>query len=84
MSLMVIEVLVLTVRFDSAVLANNDQAWSRLLSQGPLAGQFAISLLAALAVFSGNQFRRGLNRVAARIATVPFPRLALLAHLGRS
>jgi exosortase E/protease (VPEID-CTERM system) len=79
--LIVVEALLLTVRFDLNSLGESDRPWTVLLRQTPLAGQFAISLAVALIVFSGERLYRSVTRLAIQIADAPLPWIALAAHL---
>ncbi len=80
LALILVEVLILTVRFDSGSIAG-DPVWAGVLSQTPILGQFAIALAAALLVFSGDRFHLALMRIAAQATHVRFPWFTLAVHL---
>jgi exosortase E/protease (VPEID-CTERM system) len=79
--LLIVELLTLTLRFDTVTLEGDTRWWAELLGQSYLLPQVAIAVVVATLFFSGSQLRQALNRVSERRhRSHPWP-LFLLAHL---
>jgi exosortase E/protease (VPEID-CTERM system) len=79
--LLVIEVLVLSIRFDTGSLQEAN-VWSEIVGRAPLLPQLGIALLTALAVIGGYRLRQAGVKLAEAAAAEPFPWRLLAAHLA--
>src|SRR5262245_36947708 len=61
--LLIVELLTLTLRFDTVTLEGDTRWWAELLGQSYLLPQVAIAVVMATLFFSGTQLRQALNRV---------------------
>jgi exosortase E/protease (VPEID-CTERM system) len=64
---LIIEIVLFSTRFDTATIEDVDLAWATALGQVSLIGRFAVSIVAALVIFSGSSVTKSWRQMAADV-----------------
>lgn len=79
--LLLVEIFVLTFRYDTWSLSLEDSLWAKLLGESPLALRLGITALFATLLLGGGRLVRDLRGLGASLAWQPRQGLFLLGHL---